>query len=239
MHPAILGKLFLFGRVTKFGTSSQFNGILPECLLHTVYIVRLLLTCMYPFIQEQIGYISQQQRAGIINRHQPAQKIVCRMAAIILVTFRQWTDIYQIIRFQYDKRRGINSIPIYRNIQQIKLGISPKFLYGFFKFMIYTGFIINNPYRFISYYIYRMYIQIGIIGIIKAYTDAADVFHLFFFPWRCYFLLGKNWEQLQWNILCKHLPICVCHCTQITQELFFYRRLTMVQNIIGSQTKGM
>ena len=51
--------VLFFGRVTKFGTSSQFNGILPECLLHTVYIVRLLLTCMYPFIQEQIGYISQ------------------------------------------------------------------------------------------------------------------------------------------------------------------------------------
>ena len=53
--------------------------------------------------------------------------------------------------------RGINSIPIYRNIQQIKLGISPKFRYGFLKFMIYTVFFINNPYKFISYYIYRMY----------------------------------------------------------------------------------
>ena len=72
VHPAILGKLFLFGRITKFGTSSQFDGILPERLLHTVYIVRFLLTCMYPFIQKKIGYISQQQRPGVINRNQPA-----------------------------------------------------------------------------------------------------------------------------------------------------------------------
>lgn len=55
VHPAILGKLFLFGRVTKFGTSSQFDGILPERLLHTVYIVRFLLTCMYPFIQKRLA----------------------------------------------------------------------------------------------------------------------------------------------------------------------------------------
>ena len=48
--------------------------------------------------------------------------------------------------------------------------------------MVYTGFIINNPNRFISYYIYRMYIQIGIIGIIKAYPYTTDVFLLFFFP---------------------------------------------------------
>ena len=60
MHPAILEKSFLLFHILKLLANSQFNGILAECLLHARQIIGRFLSCINPFIQKQIGNVTQQ-----------------------------------------------------------------------------------------------------------------------------------------------------------------------------------
>ena len=134
---------FLFV-VAQIGTGSQFNGIRTECFFHTRQIVRFSL-CMNPFIQKEIGYITQQKRTGIIGRLQSCQQVICRMMPILPETFCQRTDVEQIIRLQNYERRRKHTRFINRHIQQINLGMPPQQTASFCKFVIDLRHIIAHP----------------------------------------------------------------------------------------------
>ena len=69
MHLTIRKECFLILFVHQVLTHSQFNRILFESLLHAGQIIRCFLSCIDPFIQEQIGNVTQQQRTGIVYRY--------------------------------------------------------------------------------------------------------------------------------------------------------------------------
>ena len=58
MHLTILEESLFFFSIKQVLTYSQFNRILFECLLHTSQIIRNLISCIDPFIQEQIGNVT-------------------------------------------------------------------------------------------------------------------------------------------------------------------------------------
>ena len=57
MKFAVIKELPLLLPVTQIGTSRQLNRITAESFPHTFQIVDLSL-CMYPLIEEKVGYIS-------------------------------------------------------------------------------------------------------------------------------------------------------------------------------------
>ena len=89
----VLKELAFFLFVTQIGTGSQFNRITPENFLHTGTIIYIFTLRMNPFVQEKIGYISQQQRPGIFDRLKTGKKIIGRMMPVITETLCQRTDV--------------------------------------------------------------------------------------------------------------------------------------------------
>ncbi|MPM34400.1 hypothetical protein SDC9_80983 [bioreactor metagenome] len=65
MHLAIIKELTLTLFVCQLTTSSQFNGVPAKRLFHAADVVNLSIR-MYPFIQKEVGDISQQQRPRIV-----------------------------------------------------------------------------------------------------------------------------------------------------------------------------
>ena len=113
---------------------------------------------MNPFIQKKIGNITQQQRTGIVRQLQPCQDIVGRMMAVVLETFSQRADVYQIIRLKYDKGRSKYAGFVHCYIQQIDLGMLPQNPAGFRKLLINLRYIVADTQRCIGHCIYRQYI---------------------------------------------------------------------------------
>ena len=59
MQFAIIKELTFLLSVPQIGASRQFDGIAAESLLHTSPIINILVRRMNPFIQKEIGNISQ------------------------------------------------------------------------------------------------------------------------------------------------------------------------------------
>ena len=89
MHLAIIEERLFLVRHQQIFASSQLYGILSKSLLHASDIIRILNICMNPFIQKQIGNITQQQRSRIVYWNQTIHKIIGRVATIFLITFGQ------------------------------------------------------------------------------------------------------------------------------------------------------
>ena len=138
MHLTIFKESCFFFFIQQFLTSRQFNGIPFEYFLHAIKIFRFLLACIYPFIQKKIGYITQQKRTSIIYRHQPTHDVIGRMTSIIPITFRQCTNVHQIVWLKNNKRRRISSVVIPFHIQKVQLSMTPILLYSFREFIIYS-----------------------------------------------------------------------------------------------------
>ena len=88
MHLTIFKESRFFFFIQQLLTSRQFNGISFEYFLHAIKVLRFFLVCIYPFIQKEIGYITQQKRTGIVYWHQPTHDVIGRMTSIIPITFR-------------------------------------------------------------------------------------------------------------------------------------------------------
>ena len=184
------GRTFL--SIIQLFASSQFNGILTKSLLHASHVIGLLLFGIDPLIQKEIGNVTQQQGTSIVYRHQSAHQIISWVTTIIPITFRQRTDVYQIIRFKDNKRRGIGSVFIEFHIQQVQLGMSPKVENTFGKLIIHSQLIVSDFPIFFRHFIDWMNIQELIISIIKADTDSTDKFNFLPFHRRFPLLFGEH-----------------------------------------------
>ncbi|GFH88759.1 hypothetical protein IMSAGC001_04204 [Bacteroides acidifaciens] len=103
---AIVKELAFFLPVLQVGAGCQLDRIAPESFLHTSPVVHFFILRVNPFIEEKIGYISQQQGACIFNRLETGKVIICRMMPVVAETLGKGTDVNQVIRFENDKRGG-------------------------------------------------------------------------------------------------------------------------------------
>ena len=114
------------------------------------------------------------------------------MTSIIPITFRQRTDIYQIVRFQYNERRRIGTILILLDIQQIQLGMLPKLSHPFRKLFVHSQHIITNPPRFIRDFINGVNIKELLISIFKTDTKPTGKYIFPLFHRSFLYLLREN-----------------------------------------------
>ena len=161
------------------------------------------------------------------------------MTTIIAVTFRQGTDVQQVIGLENNKRRCISAILILLDIQQIQLGVSPEVSNAFGKFIVHSQQIVPHPPSFLRHFIHRMYIQEFLICIIKTDTDAAG--QRYFRPFHrgipC--ILWKYFIQFLGDGRIQNHPASLGYRTYIPKEFFQHRFLAMIHHIVRCQTKGM
>ena len=161
------------------------------------------------------------------------------MTTIIPITFRQRTDIYQIVRFQYNERRRIGTILILLDIQQIQLGMLPKVGHPFRKLFVHSQHIITNPPRFIRDFINGVNIKELLISIFKTDTKPTGKYNFLPFHRSFLHLLRENVFQFFRYGSRKDTGISIGHRTKIPQEFLSNRFFPMIHHLVTSQSERM
>ena len=97
MFLAVFKKLPFRFFASQIGASRQLQRIHAEGFLHACRIVHFPLR-MNPFVQKEVGDVTQQQRARILRLAQTGEDIIGGMMPEFPETFGQRTDVYQVIR---------------------------------------------------------------------------------------------------------------------------------------------
>ena len=161
------------------------------------------------------------------------------MTPIIPITFRQRTDVYQVIRFKNNERRGIGTVLIQTDIQEVELGMPPKIRYSIGKLLIEANQIISHLPTFLRHFIHGMNIQELVIGSLKANPNPTNCFQ--FRPFHRSFprFLREKFIQFFRDRNLQNSLISLDYRTDIAKKLIYHRLLAPVHHVIGGKAKCM
>ena len=175
MALAVGKELALLLAVEQVGTGREFDGIGAEGLLHAGQIVGSLLG-MNPFVQKEVGNVTQQQGAGVLGQLQAGQQVIGRMMAVLLETLRQRTDVYQIVGLEDEEGRRQHAGLVHRHVQQVELRVPPEQGTGLGKLLVDLGHAVAHLQQLVGHGVRGRNIKVLSVGILEADTHPADAF---------------------------------------------------------------
>ena len=123
---ALAEEVALAFRLGQFGAGGQFQGIAAEGFLHAGGVVRGGVAGVYPFVEEQVGYVAHEQRSGVLRQREPRHEVVGRVVAVVFVAFGQRTDVYQVVRFEHHEARHQCAVGPYIHVEEVELSVGPQ-----------------------------------------------------------------------------------------------------------------
>ena len=171
MQAAIGKELPFLRRLAQVLTGGQLQRIGAEGFLHARQVVGFVLR-MNPFVQKEIGDVTQQQRTRIVRRLEAGQDVVGRMVPVVLEAFGQRTDVDQIVGLQDDERGCQHSLLVHHHIQQVELRMAPQQFTRLPELFVHVGHVVAHLEPFVCQGVEGLYIEVGVVSVLKAHAHA-------------------------------------------------------------------
>ena len=130
---------------------------------------------MNPFVEEEVGQVSQQKRSRVLGGLKPPQDVIGRMMSVFRKTFGQSADVYQVVRLKNEKAWSQYAFLVHGHIQQVELGVRPKQAAGRGKFFVDLRHVVSHFEGRVAQAFHRPHIQETLIRMEKADPHAADL----------------------------------------------------------------